>query len=207
MDADFSVEFGGEAAALELPWRDAEGRLQYVELRGNAAAVEQIAEARQFPALRRLLTEINAETSAWMTAKCDVWAERAEAGENLYGAAFVQGCYVDVVLAGEAERLRESLTVHENAARRIARQMEEDEELEASAEIVVRRCYFHRNALHCNATEGEAMEESDAGCCLTLFLSGFGRTAEEAAERWTRALEVAGKCLRETRLEEERAKG
>ena len=83
MDADSSVELGPTAPALELPWKDPEGRVQYVNLRGAAGGggdrgverdlergVERIPEARQFPALRRFLVDVNSRRSPWQTAPC-----------------------------------------------------------------------------------------------------------------------------------------
>lgn len=203
MDADYSVELGPEAPALELPWDDPEHRFAYVDLRSEPGAIDRVPEARQFPALRRLLVEVNSPQSAWQTAKCDVWTESVEAAENLYGAGFSQSCYVDLVLTAHWKLQRESLELHEKLARQIARSLESDETLEASAEIVVRRCYFHDEG---KAKEA-AMDASDAGYCLTLYISGFGSSAEEAATRWTRAMGLASECVAGLQPEEERAKG
>ena len=62
----------------------------------------------------------------------------------------------------------------------------ENEVLEAFAEIIVRRCYFHSSA---------DVDESIAGYCLTLFLTGYGATPAEAAVCWDRAMEFAAKCV------------
>jgi hypothetical protein len=200
MDADYSVELGPTADALEIPWKDPGGMLHYVDLRGDLLSVERnvehIPEAQQFPALRRFLVELNSQPSPWETAKCDVWAEAVEPEENIFGAEFARGCYVDIVLAGDAASLRDSLKDHQRLARKAALQLDDDEELEATVEIVVRRCYFHRG--------GAA--ESDAGYCLTLFLTGYGASPMVAAERWERALELASICLLQLQPHEGRAK-
>jgi hypothetical protein len=198
MDADYSVELGPTADALELPWKDPDGRLHYVSLRGDSLErkVELIPEAKQFPALRRFLIELNSPPSPWETAKCDVWAEAVGPEENTFGASIAQGCYVDLVLTGDAANLRESLKDHQRLARKAALQLDDDEELEATVEIVVRRCYFHR---------GDE-EESDAGYCLTLFLTGYGASPEEAADRWQQALQMAAICLMQLQPHEGRAK-
>jgi hypothetical protein len=216
MDADYSVELGPTAPALEIPWQDPEGRLHYVDLRTGPVSMEsmvepsiergtelttergteldaernleRIPEAQQFPAMRRFLIELNSPQTAWQTAKCDVWSGEAAAAENLYDAGFSQGCYVDVVLAAQSAALRGSLEVHQQTAKEIAQRLEANDALDASAEIVVRRCYFHR------CIEGVAEEESEAGYCLTLFLTGFGSSTEEAAQCWERAMEFAAGC-------------
>jgi hypothetical protein len=206
MEADYSVELGPTADALEIPWNDPDGRLHYVSLRGDSGAiernVERIPEARQFPALRRFLIELNSQHSPWQTAKCDVWAEACDPEENTFGAGFAQGCYVDLVLAGEAAALRESLEAHQRLARKAAMQLDNDDEgLEATVEIVVRRCYFHRGV-----ETDENCEISVAGYCLTFFLTGYGASLADAADCWGRALELSAMCLLELQPHDGRAK-
>jgi hypothetical protein len=185
MDADDSIELGPTAPALEIPWEDTEGRLQFVDLRSEPDSVDRIPEAREFAALRRFLIDLNSKRRAWQTAKCDVWAEAVEASENLYSATHTQGGYVDIVLAESQAAWRGSLEYHQRVAREVAALLGADEALEASAEIVVRRCYFHR---------GGARDESDAGYCLTQFLTGYGTSEAGAAESWERAMEFAARC-------------
>jgi hypothetical protein len=208
MDADHSIELGAEAPALELPWVDPEGRLEYIDLRSEPGGVEHIPEAREFPALRDFLIEVNSQQSAWQTAKCDVWAENVDATENLYGANVAQNCYIDLVLAARWTSLRESLELHENMARQLARSLEGEESLEATTEIVVRRCYFHREAeaKEFSGTE-RPMDTSDAGYCLTLYISGFGTSVDAAAASWERAMGLAAGFLLHLHPEEECAKG
>ena len=220
MEADYRVELGPAAPALELPWTDPEGRSHYVELRGAASLREcsvdgkpdritdgitdgiadritdRIPEARRFPALGRFLVDANSQPSAWQTAKCDVWADQTEAMENLYNFGFAHSSYVDLVLAEPAAALRGSLEAHQRLAKEMAQRLEANEGLKALAEIVVRRCYFH---------PGASLEESDAGYCLTLFLIGYGATPGEAAECWERTLEFAAECLLQLQPREESA--
>jgi len=195
MDADYSIELGPTAPALEIPWQDPEGRSHYVNLRLEHGTVSreiacmdvaQIPEARQFPALARFLIAVNSPLSYWQTAKCDVWPDEADAAENLYDAGFEQSSYVDLVFARQAAAWRPSLEVHRHLARELAQLLETDEALEATADIVVRRCYFH---LFGNA------EESDTGYCLTFFLSAYGGSPAEAAACWARTMDFAAACV------------
>jgi hypothetical protein len=209
MDADYSVDIGPTADALEIPWKDPDGRVLYVDLRGDPSSVEgnvernieRIPEARQFPALRQFLIALNSKRSPWQTAKCDVWAEATVPEENIFSAEFAQGCYVDVVLAGGTASLRESLKSHQRLARKAALQLNNDEVLEATVEIVVRRCYFHHIA-EMDESRDTSQDSSDDGYCLTLFLTGYGASPAEAADRWERALEMAAACLLELPLHE-----
>jgi hypothetical protein len=225
MDADFSIEIGPTAPALELPWSDPSERLQYIDLRRDPHRVDDLPEARQFPALRAFLLTMNAQVSPWQTAKCDVWSEPANSSENLYLAEFSQGSYVDVVLASRSA-LRDSLDFHKAAARRMASMLEEHESVAATIEIVVRRCYFHRESEAgivatpntAQSTEHEdannaaqeaelSAADSDAGYCLTLFLTGWGRSQAEASVHWEQALELLSECLLVPAVAEERAFG
>ena len=103
-----------------------------------------------------------------------------------------------MVLVEQAAGLRTELEVHERLAKELVQMLEADEALEATAEIVVRRCYFHR---------GTEPEESDNGYCMTLWLAGYGTTLAEAAKCGTRALELAAGCLLKLQPHGERAQG
>jgi hypothetical protein len=203
VEADYSLELGPTAPALEIPWQDPEGRLHYVELRRDVgreleSSVDAIPEAQQFPALRRFLINANTRQSAWRTVKCDVWADETDAMENLYGATYTQNCYVDLVLAEQAGNLRSSLEAHKSAAKELAHMLGAYETLEACAEIVVRRCYFHY---------ASDPEKSDDGYSLTLFLIGYGATRVAAAECWASTMNIASECLLKLRPHEDQAQG
>jgi hypothetical protein len=196
MEADYSIELGPEAPALELPWEDPEGRWNYVELRGGEAGsdwernlkrqIDRIPEARQFPALRRFLLAANSPLSAWQTAKCSVWPDTTDPAENDYQAGYVHSGYIDLFLAEPNTELRGDLPAHERMAKELAQRLAEDKTLEAMAEVVVRRCYFHRE---------QDAEDSDAGYSLTLFLVGYGKSAAEASQCLASAMGVAAECL------------
>lgn len=200
MEADFSVELGPDAPALELPWQDPDGQVHYVELYCEcgdrdslASKVDRIPEARQFPALRQFLIDVNSQSSAWQTAKCDVWTDKTAPEENLYGAGFTHNSYVDLALATPNAALRSNLDIHYCAARELAKMMEANEAQDAYAEIVVRRCYFH-----CT----DDPDESDDGYCLTLFLNAYGAAPEAAATCWASTMKFASECLLRFRPEE-----
>ena len=190
MDADYSIELGPTAPALELPWQDPDGRCGYVNLRQQPHRIAELDEVQSYPALGELLRALNGPHSPWQTAKCDVWCEEQESAEiELPAAAFSQHCYVDLILSDAYQALRNSLPAHQEMARRSAHLLEDQgEELDATAaEIVIRRCYFHK--------DDAADSPSEDGYCLTLYLSGYGATPPQAAERWQAALQLAACCL------------
>ena len=195
VEADCSLELGAGSPALELPWQDPEGRVSYVALRDEAGLLERnldaVPEAQSFPALRRFLLQVNSRQSAWQSAKCDAWADETNPDENLYDAPWTHNSYVDLVLAAAAAGLRPSLKAHQQWAEEMVRAFEADERIEAYAEIVVRRCYFHPD---------DSPDESDDGYCLTLFLIGYGATPADALDSWSQALEAAAQCLLKMRL-------
>jgi hypothetical protein len=190
MDADYSIELGPTAPALELPWHDPSGRCVYVNLRRQPERITELDDVQSFPVLGELLRLLNAPGSPWETAKCDVWSEEEDSAENeTPAAAFSQHCYVDLVLSAEHQALRNKLALHETLASQIAHLLEENgEELDATAaEVVIRRCYYH--------PDGAVDSPSEDGYCLTLYLSGYGVTRLKAEEQWRRALQLAGCCL------------
>jgi hypothetical protein len=92
MDADWEVEVGGGAAAIDALWSG------FVDLRSNVERIGEIPEAMAFPPLAVLLKALNAPASPLWTAKCDLW-EPAPA-EVVPGAEFVLACYIDMLPAG-----------------------------------------------------------------------------------------------------------
>ena len=203
MEADDALELGPDAPALELPWQDPEGRWNYQDLRGAAIAagpdwksklkrgIDRIPEARQFPPLRYFLLRVNSPPSVWETAKCGVMPEKAVPSENPYNASFAHNCYIDVVLTAEWESKRADLELHQRLAKELAAALAANESLEAYAEAVVRRCYFHTK---------DNPNESEAGYSLTLFLIGYGDSAAKAAENLKSAMELAGEALANLQL-------
>lgn len=186
MDADYNVDLGPDAPALELPWSDPGGRVQYINLRRHPERLAELPEPAEYAALHDLLRAVNAPQSPWQSAKCDVWSESAGCCVNFYEAAWGHGCYVDLVLA-EATPRRDDLAAHEAFAYRLAQTLEENDEIKASVEITIRRCYFHRDE--------DMNAESDAGYCLSIQVVGWGDYRREAAAEWARAVEWLARCL------------
>ena len=88
MDADFSVELGGEDPVLDFPWTDASGRLAYFDLKRHPELLAQVEEAKELPELAEFLRCVNSARSAVESAKCDVWAtQELTTEEEVFGAS------------------------------------------------------------------------------------------------------------------------
>jgi hypothetical protein len=95
MDADWEVEIGGGAPAIEALWPG------FVDLRSFPARIAEIVEAASFPALAVLLQRLNAAESPLWTSKCDIWepesAALARPGEVVGHAPSALACYIDLL--------------------------------------------------------------------------------------------------------------
>jgi hypothetical protein len=101
MEADWEVEIGGDAHAIEPDWAG------FADLRRMPAKAEQLPEAFALPGMAQVLMLLNSTDSPVWTAKCDVWEMEnfdpdeldVEKANERNGAA----CYVDM-LSREKER-------------------------------------------------------------------------------------------------------
>jgi hypothetical protein len=95
MDADWEVEIGGSAPAIDALWPG------FVDLRRFPARIAELAEAASFPPLAALLQRLNSASSPLWTSKCDVWepepAALAHPGEVSSSAPAALACYVDLL--------------------------------------------------------------------------------------------------------------
>jgi hypothetical protein len=175
LDADFSIELGRDDAVLEMPWSAPEGEARYHDLRKEPAALEQLEEAVRFPELGEFLSRVNADGQAFQTVKCDVWmGTDIEEAEEVFGGRAKQGSYCDLVF--RALEKRHSFAAHERFARDAVECLRQAREMRASAEIVVRRCYFHDGA------------DSVEGFAITVFVVGYGEDLADARREWGAAL-------------------
>jgi hypothetical protein len=211
MDADFSVELGppGEDATLELPWDSGVARgPRYLDLKRQPELLPLVEEAVRYPELAEFLKTLNSRTSAFTTAKCDVWStDQLNEEEQIYGAEWKLGSYVDLVFAEEHARDRFSYFRHEELARALAMLLKKAPELPAACEVIVRRCYYHEVPLP-SAASGKAASRGvpstaqaghetrlQSGFYLTLYIFGYGDDEEAARERWAVALRLVANAL------------
>ena len=97
MQADFYVELGGDAPALEIPWRSDDPCVRYFDLKKHPELVQEIPEAVAYPELGAFLARMNAVEFPLATAKCDAWvSSEISPEEEIFGdRKFVS--YVDLV--------------------------------------------------------------------------------------------------------------
>jgi len=69
MQADYEVDLGPDAPALEVPWRSADGSARYFDLRSRPELLLEIREAAANPELARFLSAINAPRSHFQSAR------------------------------------------------------------------------------------------------------------------------------------------
>lgn len=192
MDADWSVECGGDDPFVVIPWQNASGTLTYIDLRAellsDSEAVQKIPEARQFPALAAALQRWNDATSPLLTAKCDVWSYPAKLfdAEDLPGFAFARGSYVDL-LPVTAE-IFQNFAAAEGQLRRWTEMSRGIATPDARCEWILRRAML--------AASGTALAEQNLadqnyvhGYAATLYVWGYGASQQAAAEVWGSALE------------------
>jgi len=182
--ADFSVELGAEDAALELPWSSPDGAQRYYDLKRRPELLLEIREAHDNRELAEFLVTTNSAVSMLETAKCDTWlANELSEAEQVYGATWKFGSYVDLVFSEREPRFR--LPEHEAFADRLVKLLARAPEISAAAEFAVRRCYYHP------AGGGD----SETGYYLTFYLYGYGDDEDEARRRWNIGLKLVENAL------------
>jgi hypothetical protein len=186
MQAEFSVEIGPDAAALEIPWRSDDGSLRYLDLRAQPELLLNIKEAHIYRPLGEFLSSMNSAGSLLQSAKCDTWTTRKlEPEEEVFGSACKFASYVDLIFADDAPRF--SFEQHERLGLAACKLLGKAPEISAAAEFVLRRCYFHDDDAN--------LDDSRDGYCLTLYASGYGDDEEEAQRRWTIGLKLLENAL------------
>jgi len=183
--AEFSVELGADDPVLEMPWSSPDGRLRFFDLQRHPELVLKITEAAANPPLEKFLLAINSR-SPFYTAKCDVWLSREILKQDIV-AKWQVATYVDLILRRPKEKISDlprSFEEYSHLLRKIVHDLRRDLLVDdASAEFIVRRCYFRRR-------RGGQM-----GLFATLYVFGFGATKKEARQAWAEALRLVESTL------------
>jgi len=174
MQADFSVELGGDAPALEIPWRSDDPHVCYYDLKKNPELMRQIPEAAAYPDIGAFLARINDPGFPLATIKCDVWSSsEVDPGEEIFGdRKFVS--YIDLIFVDESDRC--SFEKHEAFAKSICRLLGHAPEIAATVELVIRHCYYHQEGF---VSENSA--EQDGPLSKTVKDSGMSIPGNEDA--------------------------
>lgn len=184
MEADFAVELGAEDETLDFPWAAADGGLRHYDLKRQPELLPEIEEARRVPELGEFLAAINSPSGILETAKCDVWSStEINPEEEIFGAAWKFGSYVDILFSHEASRF--SLQSHEQLARQIADLPKKVPEIPAAAELIIRRCFY------------QIVPEVRDGFYMTFYLFGYGDDEAQARQRWSIALKLLENVIRQ----------
>ena len=184
MQADFAVELGADDETLEFPWADEKGDLRYYDVKRHPDLLSKILEAERAPALREFLSAMNSAGSVLETAKCDVWASsEINPEEEIFGGRYKFGSYVDLLFADE--HARREFPRHEELARRLSALLKKAPEIPASAEFLVRRCYYHQ------------ADEILTGFYVTCYVFGYGEDEAQAHQRWAIALKLVENAIRQ----------
>ena len=184
MEADFAIELDAEDETLEFPWTDPERQFQYYDLKRQPELLIQVEEARRAPELGASLTAINSPESRLESAKCDAWSS-CEMGpqDEIFSAAMKFGSYVDLFFT--EEQLRFSFPAHEQFAKRLDGLLRRAPEIPASAECLIRRCFYH---------VGSGVRN---GFYFTLYVFGYGNDEESARKQWAAGLRVVTDVIQE----------
>jgi hypothetical protein len=183
VEADFSVELGADDETLELPWA-ADGGPRYYDLKRQPELLLHIDEASCAPELGEFLVVMNSTDGILETAKCDTWSStEMNPEEEIFGAAYKFGSYVDVLFSPETSRC--SFAEHEQFAKRITQLLKRVPEIPAAVELLIRRCFYH------------VEEETREGFYITLYVLGYGDDEDQARQRWAIALKLVENAIRQ----------
>jgi hypothetical protein len=184
VEADFAVELGAEDETLDFPWAAADGGLRHYDLKRQPVLLLEIEEARRVPDLGEFLAGINSPSGILETAKCDVWAStEINAEEEIFGATWKFGSYVDILFSHEASRF--SFQAHEQLARQIADLLKKVPEIPAASELIIRRCFY------------QTVTAVQDGFYITFYVFGYGDDEAQARQRWAIALKLVENAIRQ----------
>ena len=184
MDADFAVELGADDETLEMPWTGGAEGPRYFDLKRNPELLCEVEEARRMEELGEFLSAMNSPASAIETAKCDVWfSTEMSPEEEIFGAECKFGSYVDLLFSDEQARF--SFADHEQFVRKLVQLLKKAPEIPASAEFLIRRCYYHLD---------QGIRD---GFYITFYLLGYGDDEAQARQRWAIGLKLVENAIRQ----------
>jgi hypothetical protein len=184
VEADFAIELGADDEVLEVPWAAPYGSLRYYDLKRSPELLCEIEESQLTPELGKFLVAVNSSSGIFETAKCDVWSSnQINPEEEIFEAPIKFGGYVDLIFSEEGSRV--SFEQHEKNARRLTHLLKKNAEPNASAEFLVRRCFY------------KFQKEVEEGFYITFYLFGYGHSENEARQQWGDALKLVERAIQQ----------
>ena len=184
MQADFAVELGADDPTLEIPWAAEDGGPRYWDLKRHPELIANLEEVTRLPELGDFLAKVNSPKSALESAKSDAWpSTEINPEEEIFESPHKFCSYVDLLFTGEAKRF--SLPKHERLAKSLVELLKRAPDLPASAEFLIRRCYF------------EDEEGIRDGFYITFYLFGYGKDEAQSHQRWMLALKLVQNAIRQ----------
>ena len=181
MQAELNVELGADDHCLEMPWASPDGKMRFLDLREQPELLLEVTEAADNRDLAEFLSVLNQAGSMVQTAKCDTWlTNELDAEDEIFGSPWKFGSYVDLIFP-ERER-QMNLTEHQEFANKLVNLLGKVPDFAASADFVLRRCYYHR--------PDYPADKSDDGYSLTFYLNGYGDDEDEAKKSWSIGLKL-----------------
>jgi len=185
MQVDFAVELGRDDEVLDFPWSTPDGACSYHDLKRHPELILYIDEATRVLELGQFLEGVNAPEGLFETAKCDVWSPtHMNPEEKIFGAKLKFCSYVDLLFTSETSRF--SFPEHERFAQRITDLLKRVPEIPASAEFLVRRCYYRQDG-----------PEPRSGFYVTHYLFGYGDDEMSARQQWAIGMKLTENALRQ----------
>jgi hypothetical protein len=185
MLAEWSVECAAEDPVLVVPWKNADGKTGFVDLRANPYDFDAVPEAEQHPPLMQALRALNATRSPVFTAKCDAWTMDADEIEQLQmnldaiptldfstpHSGFAS--YIDMVWRDHS--LFGSFHLQEQVLRRLTRLAEPLNRPDTMLDCVMRPALVE-------------LEGPQEGFAVSLYVKALGPTPQVAWKEWAATL-------------------
>lgn len=192
MHTEWNVECAAEDPWVVIPWQSEDNSIHYIDLRAEPERLLEIPEAVQFGSYARALRCWNGPDSPLHTAKCDAWQYSASLfdANDLSGFAYAQGGYIDLLPA--RPEIFSSFVACEKLLRAFSRAAESLSHGDCRCEWILRRARIVRTPQTASSGDGVIPDPAPwlDGFAVTLYVWGYGGTAESAHTVWSTAVDA-----------------
>lgn len=165
MWVDLILEVPTGEDGIEIPWKDDDRGVAYIDLSEQPQRVAQIEAARRHPPLQSFLATLNSGDSLFRTVRVKTWMGRCGDAD---AAASEFGSRVDIVFSQTHQNLE--FGTYRNAARKLADLVAHEGGESQRVVLRARRCRFH--------------DTRQDGYALSFFLCATGESPDQAELRW-----------------------